>query len=88
MLLPERAPKIDSQMREGRATSPRTGFHLAVEKLFRTATSVSVYAKRLQVSADHLSAVIREQTGWRPGDIIRERVRLQAKRLTPAIAFI
>ena len=56
-------------------------FRLAVEKHFRTTTSVSEYAKYLHVTADHLGAMIRGQTGRTPGDIIRERLLLEAKRL-------
>jgi AraC-like DNA-binding protein len=56
-------------------------FRLAVEKHFRTTTSVSAYAKSLHVTADHLGAVIRGQMGRTPGDIIRERLLLEAKRL-------
>src|ERR1700730_3653372 len=56
-------------------------FRLAVEKHFRTTTSVSAYAKSLHVTADHLGAVVRGQTGRTPGDIIRERLRLADKRL-------
>src|SRR6266446_8864202 len=55
-------------------------FRLAVEKHFRTTTSVSDYAKYLHVTADHLGAVVRGQTGRTPGDIIRERLLLEAKR--------
>jgi AraC-like DNA-binding protein len=44
-------------------------------------TSVSDYAKYLHVTADHLGAVVRDQTGRTPGDIIRERLLLEAKRL-------
>jgi AraC-like DNA-binding protein len=56
-------------------------FRLAVERHFRTITSVSDYAKTLHVTADHLGAVVREETGRPPGDIIRERLLLEAKRL-------
>jgi AraC family transcriptional regulator, transcriptional activator of pobA len=56
-------------------------FRLAVERHFRTITSVSDYAKTLQVTADHLGAVVREETGRPPGDIIRKRILLEAKRL-------
>jgi AraC family transcriptional regulator, transcriptional activator of pobA len=56
-------------------------FRLAVERHFRTITSVSDYAKTLQVTADHLGAVVRGETGRSPGDIIRERLLLEAKRL-------
>ena len=51
-----------------------------MEKHFRTTTSVSDYAKYLHVTADHLGAVVRGQTGRTPGDIIRERLLLEAKR--------
>jgi AraC family transcriptional activator of pobA len=56
-------------------------FRLAVERHFRTITSVSDYAKTLHVTADHLGAVVRGETGCAPGDIIRERLLLEAKRL-------
>src|SRR5260221_311482 len=55
-------------------------FRLAVEKHFRTTTSVSDYAKSLHVTADRLGAVVLGQTCRTPAEIIRERLLLEAKR--------
>jgi AraC-like DNA-binding protein len=69
------------QLAESEQSRIGRDFRLAVEKHFRTTTSVSDYAKYLHVTADHLGAVVRGQTGRTPGDIIRERLLLEAKRL-------
>lgn len=69
------------QLSESEQSRIGRDFRLAVEKHFRTTTSVSDYAKYLHVTADHLGAMIRGQTGRTPGDIIRERLLLEAKRL-------
>jgi AraC family transcriptional regulator, transcriptional activator of pobA len=70
-----------TQSAEGEQSRIGRDFRLAVEKHFRTITSVSDYAKSLHVTADHLGAVVRGETGRTPGDIIRERLLLEAKRL-------
>jgi AraC-like DNA-binding protein len=70
-----------AQVAESKQSRIGRDFRLAVEKHFRTITSVSAYAKSLHVTADHLGAVVRDQTGRTPGDIIRERLLLEAKRL-------
>lgn len=56
-------------------------FRIALEHHFRTTQAVSDYAKLLNVSADHLSHVVHEQTGRQAGEIIRRRILLEAKRL-------
>lgn len=56
-------------------------FRLALEQHFRTTQSVSEYAKLLNVSADLLSQTVHEGTGLIAGDIIRQRVLLEARRL-------
>jgi len=56
-------------------------FHLAVEQRFRELSSVEQYAKLLGVTTNHLHDLIREQTGHAPGELIRRRRLLDAKRL-------
>lgn len=73
--------KGNPQSAEGGQSRIGRDFRLAVERHFRTITSVSDYAKTLHVTADHLGAVVRGETGRTPGDIIRERLLLEAKRL-------
>jgi AraC family transcriptional activator of pobA len=73
--------KGTTQSAEGGRSRIGQEFRLAVERHFRTITSVSDYAKTLHVTADHLGAVVRGETGCAPGDIIRERLLLEAKRL-------
>ena len=77
----DRFEKSSAQMSESAQTRLGRDFRLAVEKHFRTTTSVSDYAKQLHVTADHLGAVIRSHTGRTPSDIIRDRLLLEAKRL-------
>jgi AraC-like DNA-binding protein len=56
-------------------------FRLVLERHFRTTQSVSDYARLLGVSADHLSQVIHQGTGKPAGEIIRQRILLEAQRL-------
>lgn len=55
-------------------------FHLLVENHFLTETSLSAYARRLGVGANHLNDVVRETTGRAAGEHIRQRRLLSAKR--------
>ena len=43
--------------------------------------SVSAYAKKIGVSAGHLTDTVKEVTGSSPGKIIRQAIILEAKRL-------
>ncbi len=65
----------------GRATALVRDFRLALERNFRTTQSVSDYAKLLKVSADHLGEAVHERTGHPAGDLIRQRLLLEARRL-------
>jgi len=56
-------------------------FHVAVETRVTQGRSLNEYAKALGVTANHLSDVIKEQTGHSPGAVIRRRKLLEAKRL-------
>ncbi|MGC3991229.1 MAG: AraC family transcriptional regulator [Chthoniobacteraceae bacterium] len=56
-------------------------FHLAVESGFREERSLDDYARDLDVTANHLNDVIREETGRSAGSIIRQRRLLDAQRL-------
>jgi AraC-like DNA-binding protein len=56
-------------------------FRLTLEKHFHTTQSVSEYARLLKVSATYLGGAVHERTGREAGDIIRQRVLLEAKRL-------
>ena len=56
-------------------------FRLAVETHFRQVSSVTEYAKLLKLTSDHLASCVRKLTGQAPGEIIRERMLLEAKRL-------
>lgn len=64
-----------------RATQLARQFHLAVERHFREQQSVPYYAQLLGVTANHLHDTVREQTGHAPGELIRRRRLLDAKRL-------
>jgi AraC family transcriptional activator of pobA len=56
-------------------------FRQAVERSFRASTSVRDYAQMLGVTSSHLSESLRMETGLRPGELIRARLLLEAKRL-------
>ncbi|MGL5890570.1 MAG: helix-turn-helix domain-containing protein [Bacteroidia bacterium] len=64
-----------------------TGVHLVVQfrnlidKHFQETHRVSDYADKLSVSANHLNDVVKKSTGRTAGDLIQERVMLEAKRL-------
>jgi AraC-like DNA-binding protein len=52
-----------------------------VEKNFRESSSVTEYAISLNVTPSHLTQAIKRATGKAPGQIIRERIILEAERL-------
>ncbi len=56
-------------------------FLLLVEANFLTQTLVSDYAKMLGITANHLSETVKETTGDTAGELIRNRLLLEAKRL-------
>lgn len=56
-------------------------FHLSLNEHFRTTTSVRDYARMLKLSPDRLSEVVKDATGKSPGEIIRQRLLLEAQRL-------
>jgi AraC family transcriptional activator of pobA len=56
-------------------------FRQAVERSFRVTTSVPDYARALGVTTSHLNESLRLETGLTAGDLIRERLLLEAKRL-------
>jgi AraC family transcriptional regulator, transcriptional activator of pobA len=56
-------------------------FRLELETHFRTTTSVAGFARRLGVTAGHLNDAIRAGTGRTAGELIRERVLLEGRRL-------
>ena len=58
-----------------------TRFRQLVARCFQQHCSVDDYARCLHVSVDHLGAVVKKCTGRTPGEIIDERVLLEAKRL-------
>ncbi len=56
-------------------------FLLLVEEHYREGLSVKDFAGRLQVSPNHLSAILKETIDKTPGEVIRERMIIEAKRL-------
>lgn len=56
-------------------------FRLALEQHFLTTTSVSAFARLLKVTPGYLNDTVREQIGRPAGDLIRERVLLESRRL-------
>lgn len=64
-----------------RAASLVRQFHVAVESHLAEDRTLAAYARDLGVTANHLSDVVREETGHSPGDILRQRRLLEAKRL-------
>lgn len=56
-------------------------FQMLVEEQFRTQSSVAGYAETLSVTPGHLSDVVRELTGGTAGEVIRNRILLEARRL-------
>jgi AraC family transcriptional regulator, transcriptional activator of pobA len=53
----------------------------SLEENFRTTQSVSGYAKLLKISSDRLGKAVQERSGRPAGEIIRQRLLLEAERL-------
>ncbi|NNE99623.1 MAG: helix-turn-helix domain-containing protein [Pyrinomonadaceae bacterium] len=56
-------------------------FLLLVEKHFREGLAVKDFAERLKVTSNHLSATLKETIQRTPGEVLRERLIIEAKRL-------
>lgn len=63
------------------ATQLRKAFRRAVERHYIERKQVQDYADLLGVTANHLVKTVRETTGATPGQIIQDRLLLEAKRL-------
>lgn len=74
-------PKSGDKSPPGRADRLVSEFRLLVENRFRTDKSVAAYARLLKVTPGHLNDTVKERTGSVAGDLLRERVLLEAKRL-------
>jgi AraC-like DNA-binding protein len=56
-------------------------FRLLVEEHFRTTTALSDYARRLAVTPGYLNEAVRTHTGQSAGNLVRDRIMLEARRL-------
>lgn len=56
-------------------------FRILLEAQFRTTSAPSAYAKALGVTTDHLNDVLGDLTGSTVGEMIRQRIVLEARRL-------
>ncbi|MEM8907365.1 MAG: AraC family transcriptional regulator, partial [Bacteroidota bacterium] len=56
-------------------------FQQLVDKLYLETKSVADYAKRLHVSPNHLTTVVKEITGKTAKDVIQNRLLLESKNL-------
>ena len=56
-------------------------FKHVVSQNFATEQSVQAYAEKIGISAGHLRSKIKAMTGYSPGEIIRQEIVLEAKRL-------
>ncbi len=56
-------------------------FELLIEQHHREYRLVKDYGKLLHITPNHLNAVCREKTGRSAGDLIRNRIMLEAKRM-------
>lgn len=65
----------------GRGTALARQFQRLVNERLVATPTVQAYASRLGVTAGHLSDTVREATGRSPGELIRARDALEAKRL-------
>jgi len=63
-------------------------FHRLLHQHFRRERHVQFYAEQLFVSPSHLAATIRQVSGKSPGELIDERVILEAKALLNAAATV
>jgi AraC family transcriptional activator of pobA len=70
-----------SNIEPGRSSALMREFRLALEENFRTTQSVGAYAKLLKVSSDRLGKSVQERSGRSAGEIIRQRLLLEAERL-------
>lgn len=64
-----------------RGTELTNRFLCLVGQQFRSASAVSEYAARLQVTASHLNETVRRTLGKTAGQVIRGRILLEAQRL-------
>lgn len=64
-----------------RGTALTNRFLCLVGEHFRSTSAVSQYAGRLQVTPSHLNETVRRTLGKTAGQVIRERVVLEARRL-------
>lgn len=64
-----------------RGTAVTNRFLCLVSRQFRSLSSVSDYAARLQVTASHLNETVRRTLGKTAGQVIRERIVLEARLL-------
>jgi len=64
-----------------RGTALTNRFLCLVSRQFRSFSAVSEYAARLQVTASHLNETVRRTLGKTAGQVIRERIVLEAQRL-------
>jgi AraC-like DNA-binding protein len=75
-------------LRSSRSEQLDQQFHRLLHQHFRTQRHVQFYAEQLFVSPGHLSATIRAVSGKAPGELIDERVLLEAKALLLAAATV
>jgi AraC family transcriptional regulator, transcriptional activator of pobA len=64
-----------------RATALANRFLCLVGENYKSLSSVSDYAARLEVTASHLNETVRRTMRKTAGQVIRERLLLEAKRL-------
>jgi len=64
-----------------RGTELTNRFLLLVAENFRGSSAVADYAQRLRVTASHLNETVRRTLGKTAGQVIRQRVILEAKRM-------
>ncbi len=62
-------------------------FHLAVDQHYLERKKIHDYADHLGVTPNHLVKTIRQATGLTPGQIVRDRLLLEAKRLLVHTAY-
>jgi AraC family transcriptional activator of pobA len=73
--------QANSNMESDRSSALMREFRLALEENFHTMQSVGAYAKLLKVSSDRLGKSVQERSGRSAGEIIRQRLLLEAQRL-------
>jgi len=76
-----RRTKPDSHAATLRAQALLHQFRMALENHFREVRSVSAYARMLKSTSGHLSESVLQHTGRTAGELIRERLLLEAQRL-------